>query len=88
MANLIGEKDVLLFSKTGRKVYVIEEKTIITPSAKDAAKAYGIEFSTDPCQQADSSRGNELNADLIYAAMKSLSDKGLLDDLFPEDRGC
>jgi ethanolamine utilization protein EutQ len=52
MKKLICVKDVEQVEKEGQKVFYIDNNTIITPSAKDAAKSYGIEFSTDarPCE--------------------------------------
>ncbi|MBU3128286.1 cupin domain-containing protein [Clostridium tagluense] len=47
MKKLICVKDVENVEKKGQKVFYIDSNTIITPSAKDAAKACGIEFSTE-----------------------------------------
>ncbi|MCI8647245.1 MAG: DUF861 domain-containing protein [Firmicutes bacterium] len=51
MKKLICAKEVERLEKEGQKVMYIDEDTIITPSAKDAAAACGIEFSTEapPC---------------------------------------
>ena len=47
MKKLICAKDVEDAEKQGQKVFHIDSDTIITPSAKDAAKACEIEFSTE-----------------------------------------
>lgn len=56
MKKLICAKEVEEAIKQGNKVMYIEENTIITPSAKDAAKNNGIEFSYEqpaaPCCEA------------------------------------
>lgn len=46
MAKLVYSADIMNFKATGEKTYYIEEKTIITPSAKDLARQFGIQFST------------------------------------------
>ncbi|MFV0515819.1 MAG: cupin domain-containing protein [Aminipila sp.] len=47
MKKLICAKDVEAFGKGHGKVFYIDKDTIITPSAKDAARACGIKFSTE-----------------------------------------
>jgi ethanolamine utilization protein EutQ len=47
MKKLICVNDVENVEKQGQKVFYIDSNTIITPSAKDAARNYGIEFSTE-----------------------------------------
>jgi ethanolamine utilization protein EutQ len=47
MKKLISVKDIENAEKQGQKVLYIDSETIITPSANDAARACGIEFSTD-----------------------------------------
>lgn len=51
MKKLICAKEVEALAKEGKKVMYIDEDTLITPSAKDAAAACDIEFSTEapPC---------------------------------------
>lgn len=48
MRKLICVKDVDTAEKHGQKVVYINCDTIVTPSAKDAARNYGIEFSDEP----------------------------------------
>lgn len=47
MKKLICAKEIEAAEKQGKKVFYIDNDTIITPSAKDAARASGIEFSTE-----------------------------------------
>lgn len=47
MKKLICAKDVEALEKQGQKVFYIDEDTLVTPSAKDAARVCGIEFSTE-----------------------------------------
>ena len=79
MKKLVCVKDIESFSKLGEKVFCIDENTIITPSAKDAAKSYGITFSTEPvsvmCAQksapcsnapAETQGGEKIDADSVF----------------------
>lgn len=71
----------------GQKVIYIDKQTIITPAAKDAAKLYGIEFTTkkESCKENLSNpqmkNDNEIDSEIIYKALKILMDKGLLSGL-------
>lgn len=47
MKKLICAKDIEEAEKQGQKVFCIEEGTIVTPAAKDAARTRGIEITTD-----------------------------------------
>ncbi|XVG94854.1 hypothetical protein ACGCUQ_04685 [Eubacteriales bacterium KG127] len=44
MKNLITEKTIADFAKCGAKTYLIDDNTLITPSAKDLARSEGIQF--------------------------------------------
>ncbi|MDP4104307.1 MAG: cupin domain-containing protein [Bacillota bacterium] len=88
MKTLICVKDVEALVKQGQKVFYIDQNTIITPSAKDAASAGGIEFSYEKkcceekspeTQKADKS---EIDSNMIYEVLKALADKGLLKGMF------
>ena len=48
MAKLVYSADILEFRKTGEAVYFVEEGVIITPSARDMAKEFGISFAAPP----------------------------------------
>ncbi|MBP1743046.1 MAG: hypothetical protein H6Q58_24 [Firmicutes bacterium] len=87
MKKLICAKDVEAAGKQGKKVYHIDCDTLITPSAKDAARACGIEFSTEaPVCEAKASEPAKacqdgLDSDMIYNVFKAMMDKGLLNGL-------
>ena len=87
MKKLICVKDVEAVEKQGQKVLYINCKTIITPAAKDAAKVFGIEFSTEQKSSESelsnlaNSNSGEIDSQMIYTMLKALSDKGLLKGL-------
>ncbi|MDR7240459.1 cupin domain-containing protein [Neobacillus drentensis] len=87
MKKLICAKDVEALEKQGQKVMFIDSKTIITPAAKDAAKVFGIEFSTEKkCSESDlsnlaNSSSGEIDSQMIYTVLKALADKGMLKGL-------
>lgn len=94
MKKLICAKDVETLKSQGQKVFYIDEDTIITPSAKDAAKACGMTFSTGapapvcvaqtpcaPTAEAAACSG-EIDTNMIYNVLKVLSEKGLLQGVF------
>ncbi len=47
MKKLICAKDVEALERQGQKIFYIDENTLVTPAAKDAARACGVEFSTE-----------------------------------------
>ncbi|MEH7130336.1 cupin domain-containing protein [Neobacillus drentensis] len=87
MKKLICVKDVEAVEKQGQKVLYINCKTIITPAAKDAAKVFGIEFSTEQksseseLSKLENSSSGKIDSQMIYTVLKALSDKGLLKGL-------
>ncbi|MEH7158352.1 cupin domain-containing protein [Neobacillus drentensis] len=87
MKKLICAKDVEVVEKQGQKVLYITSKTIITPAAKDAAKVFGIEFSTEKVgseselSKLANSNNGEIDSQMIYSVLKALVDKGLLKGL-------
>jgi ethanolamine utilization protein EutQ len=88
MKKLISVKDVEASVKQGEKVIYIDSNTIITPAAKDSAKACGIEFSSEkecytekPIDPAKAC-GGEIDSNMIYSVLKTLVDKGLLNGMF------
>ncbi|NHC41906.1 DUF861 domain-containing protein [Bacillus sp. MM2020_1] len=87
MKKLICAKDVEAVEKQGQKVLYIDSKTIITPAAKDAAKVFGIEFSTEKVSSGSelsnltNSNSGEIDSQMIYTVLKALADKGLLKGL-------
>ena len=88
MKKLICAKDVETLKSKGKKVFYIDNDTIITPSAKDAAKACGMEFSTcaECCDEKTSdvvkAIGGEIDSNLIYSVLKAMLDKGQLAGIF------
>ncbi len=102
MKKLICAKEVEALEKQGQKVMYIDDNTLITPSAKDAAAACGIEFSTEappaPTPQACNSAAapaaapaapaqNGIDSELIYKALTALMEKGALGDVL-QQIGC
>ena len=90
MKKLICAKEVEALEKQGQKIMYIDEDTLITPSARDAAAQCGIEFSygAAPCCTeeksaavpcAESTAG--IDSDLIYKALTVLMEKGMLGDV-------
>ena len=90
MKKLICAKEVEALEKQGQKVMYIDDNTLITPSAKDAAAACGIEFSTEappaPTPQACNSAAGALP---VYGTpfMTALMEKGALGDVL-QQIGC
>lgn len=94
MKKLICAKEVEAVQKRGEKVLYIDCDTIITPSAKDAAKAAGIELSTAQCpccrssaevvKAVESVKALEggIDGDMIYNVLKTMMEKGLLQGMF------
>lgn len=83
MKRLICAKDVEAVKDKGEKVLYIDKNTLITPSAKDVARACGIEFTEEMpiCNPIQNSCDQGLDSELIYKAFKVLMDKGLLNQL-------
>jgi len=84
MKRLVCAKEVEALVKEGGKVFYMDNDTIITPSAKDIAKANGIEFSTQPATcctgitEAVKSCSGGVDSDLIYSVLKTMMEQGLL----------
>jgi ethanolamine utilization protein EutQ len=84
MKQLICAKDVETLNAEGKKVFYVESGSIITPSAKDVADAFGITF----CEKAEelpqvpaAFAGMDIDSEKIYMVLKTLMEKGLLNDL-------
>ena len=98
MKKLVCAKEVEAVQKQGEKVLYIDCDTIITQSAKDAAKSAGIQFSTAkcPCCQGSAQSSAEvanvvdcvkaadggIDGDMIYKVLMTMMDKGLLQGMF------
>ena len=95
MKKLICAYCVEKAAEQGQKVIYIDECTLITPSARDAAAAEGIEFccgeAPAPCCEEPAPApcaapaacaapsGNGIDSNVIYNALKALLDNGMLD---------
>jgi ethanolamine utilization protein EutQ len=77
MATLITVDDIQEFVKQGRRLIRIDGKTLITPSAKDAAGDAGIEIEYGFGEPQNIGAG--LDPDLIYRALSAMEKKGLLE---------
>ncbi len=83
MKQLICAKDVEKLNAEGKKIFYMENGSIITPSAKDVADAFGIKF----CDKAEEPPAQTAFADMdidsekIYKVLKTLMEKGLLNDI-------
>lgn len=93
MKKLICAKDIEIAEKQGQKIFYIDSDTILTPSAKDAARTCGIEFSTEThvCEAKGSCevKASEpvktceapMDTDMIYKVFKAMMEKGLLNGM-------
>lgn len=88
MKKLVCAKDVEALKNEGKKVFYIDGDTIITPSAKDTAKACGIEFSNashtcveNVSEMVKTCEGG-IDSDMIYHVLKTMLEKGLLKGMF------
>ena len=82
MKKLICVKDVDLIEQQGQKIIYIDERTIITPAARDAAKIYGIDFSSKQESykaSAPITNNQQIDSEMIYKALNIMMDKGLLN---------
>ena len=89
MKKLICAKEVEAVLKEGKKVLYIDCDTIVTPSAKDAAKAHGVELCTGtpaPCcePKAETAKAceGEIDSNMIYNVLKTMMEKGMLTGMF------
>lgn len=95
MKKLICVKDIEALNSQGKKIFYIDSNTIITPSAKDAAKTSGIEFSdeTNRCEEQTScceentskpekTSGGDIDSNMIYQVLKTMMEKGFLNGMF------
>lgn len=84
MKKLICAREIEGLAKEGKKVMYIDSDTIVTPSAKDAAIANGIEFSTEApvcettCCETGKTDVDGMDSDMVFQVLKAMMDKGLL----------
>lgn len=84
MKQLICAKDVETLHAEGKSVFHVESGSIITPSAKDAADAYGITFCDKAEEKAEAKgafAGMDIDSEKIYMVLKALMEKGMLNDI-------
>lgn len=87
MKKLICAKDIETFLKEESKVFYISDDMIITPSAKDLAKANGIEFLNEVCKcevkTSDTLKNCSENIDCekFLELFKSMMQKGILQEM-------
>ncbi|MCT4535113.1 cupin domain-containing protein [Halodesulfovibrio sp.] len=90
MKKVICAKDVETLIEQGKSTLYIDANTILTPSAKDAAKLAEIEIVEGappqaPCAApAAPSCDGAISSDLIYAALKALYERGMLDEFLKD----
>lgn len=87
MKKLICAKDMEEFIATGKRKFYVAKEMIITPSAKDLAKAAEVEFTTEePVISNSSDLGSKVSADnldmeAMLKVFKTMMDKGLLQEM-------
>jgi len=84
MKQLICAKDVETLHAEGKNVFYVESGSIITPSAKDTADAYGITFCDKAEEKAEAKgafAGMDIDSEKIYMVLKTLMEKGMLTDI-------
>jgi ethanolamine utilization protein EutQ len=93
MKKLICAKDVEDLVKQGKKVFYIDNHTIVTPAAEDIAKLNAIQFAiqSNCCEEKKSGQAKicsgEVDSNMIYTVIKAMSDQGLLKGMFKDDSG-
>ncbi|NFH69398.1 DUF861 domain-containing protein [Clostridium botulinum] len=87
MKKLICIKDIEALVKQGETKFYVDDNVIITPSAKDLAKANGIVFSTEvpkcEVQHSEISKvcADGMNSEMLLSFFKSMMEKGLLQEM-------
>lgn len=83
MKNLICAKDIEKLKEEGKAVCYIDDNTIVTPSAKDAADTFGIRISLkeETCEEVHQLCSQDLDSNQIYQVLKVLMEQGLLEGL-------
>lgn len=83
MKQLVCAKDIENLHAAGKKVFYIKEKSIITPSARDAAEAYGITFCTkEESQEPLSIPGFEgMDQEKLFKIMSLMMESSLIREI-------
>ncbi len=95
MKKLICQKEIEEIAARGETSLCVDADTIITPSAKDAAKSAGIEIreAGSACSSPAKTKENacsadgEITADMFYTVLKTLSEQGRLDEAIAKITG-
>lgn len=81
MQKLICAQDVENLHAQGEQTIYIDSKTIITPSARDAADSLNMQF-TQESQASQLSLFDGMDSEKVYKVMKVLIERGMLADIF------
>lgn len=93
MKTLVTEKTIAEFKQNGEKIVIINDDTLITNAAKDAARCANISFvkeenlCKEPCTQGkpgEKTEGCPMSYDrqvIVEAVIKALDKKGILDKI-------
>ncbi|MEZ6853779.1 cupin domain-containing protein [Halodesulfovibrio aestuarii] len=87
MKRVVCAEEVEKLVLQNQSAFYIDDNTILTPSAQDAAALAGIEIirgAPQPCEPQKSVTDNGISSDLIYAALNALHEKGLLAKFLKE----
>ena len=90
MKTLITEKSIRDIIAQGGKSVCVDGNTLITPAARDMIRAEGLELVEGGCASTcctpaaapAAGGGDALNSDMIYNALKKMTDQGLLNGFF------
>lgn len=83
MQKLICEKDIQNLHARGEQIVYVDSKTIITPSARDAAESLGIKFTEEmqATQEGSPALFEGMDNEKIYKVLKILMERGTLAGL-------
>jgi ethanolamine utilization protein EutQ len=86
MKKLITEKTIAQLKADNTKFFPIDENTLITPSAKDAARNEGITFvyGEQKHEETQGTQKSQKSCDkqaIVDAVIKVLRERGLLDEI-------
>ncbi len=88
MKKLICADDIKKLVKQGKKTLCINADTIMTPSAKDALKAAGVEVTNGKKERlkkrGEDSSKDAISCDMIYAALKMMQSQDQLNEISDE----
>lgn len=92
MKKLICEKSITDIIAQGGKTVCVDDNTLITPAARDRIRAEGLEIVGEGCTCASTASapaaaagGDALDSEMIYNALKKMSDGGMLGDFFEKN---